>query len=119
MKNSDVLILLEERLHPCIKISGFDNYCQSRNGNIEIFFFPEVCDVSDIVSKQSQPSPEPQSPTDPPPWGSSIVKVPSGLFDTNIRTSSNGKWKVTSTTWETVSPCSQDEFLHHAQLQCL
>ncbi|XP_057639786.1 DENN domain-containing protein 4C isoform X2 [Chionomys nivalis] len=50
----------------------------------------EVCDVSDIVSKQSQPSPEPQSPTEPPAWGSSIVKVPSGLFDTNIRTSSNG-----------------------------
>ncbi|XP_038191490.1 DENN domain-containing protein 4C isoform X2 [Arvicola amphibius] len=50
----------------------------------------EVCDVSDIVSKHSQPSPEPQSPTDPPAWGSSIVKVPSGLFDTNIRTSSNG-----------------------------
>ncbi|CAO2587998.1 DENN domain-containing protein 4C [Lemmus lemmus] len=50
----------------------------------------EVCDVSDIVSKQSQPNPEPQSPTDPPAWGSSIVKVPSGLFDTNIRTSSNG-----------------------------
>ncbi|XP_041507365.1 DENN domain-containing protein 4C isoform X2 [Microtus oregoni] len=50
----------------------------------------EACDVSDIVSKQSQPSPEPQSPTEPPAWGSSIVKVPSGLFDTNIRTSSNG-----------------------------
>lgn len=47
--------------------------------------------MSDIVSKQSQPSPEPQSPTEPPAWGSSIVKVPSGLFDTNIRTSSNGK----------------------------
>ncbi|XP_075801856.1 DENN domain-containing protein 4C isoform X2 [Microtus pennsylvanicus] len=50
----------------------------------------EACDVSDIVSKQSQPSPEAQSPTEPPAWGSSIVKVPSGLFDTNIRTSSNG-----------------------------
>ncbi|XP_059110493.1 DENN domain-containing protein 4C [Peromyscus eremicus] len=48
----------------------------------------EVCDVSAIPSKQSQPSPEPQSPTEAPAWGSSIVKVPSGFFDTNNRTSS-------------------------------
>ncbi|XP_006976037.1 DENN domain-containing protein 4C isoform X2 [Peromyscus maniculatus bairdii] len=50
----------------------------------------EVCDVSAIASKQSQPSPEPQSPTEAPAWGSSIVKVPSGFFDTNNRTSSTG-----------------------------
>ncbi|KAL6050945.1 hypothetical protein STEG23_009303, partial [Scotinomys teguina] len=48
----------------------------------------EVCDVSAIVSKPLQPSPEPQSPTEAPAWGSSIVKVPSGFFDTNNRTSS-------------------------------
>ncbi|XP_036033444.1 DENN domain-containing protein 4C isoform X3 [Onychomys torridus] len=50
----------------------------------------EVCDVSAIASKQSQPSPEPQSPTEAPAWGSSIVKVPSGFFDTSNRTSSTG-----------------------------
>ncbi|KAL1776424.1 DENN domain-containing protein 4C isoform X2 [Sigmodon hispidus] len=49
-----------------------------------------VCDTSAIVSKQLQFSPEPQSPTEPPTWGNSIVKVPSGLFDTNNRTSSTG-----------------------------
>lgn len=47
----------------------------------------EECDISAIVSKHLQPTPEPQSPTEPPAWGSSIVKVPSGLFDTNNRTS--------------------------------
>ncbi|KAF3814242.1 hypothetical protein GH733_018341 [Mirounga leonina] len=40
----------------------------------------EVCDVSAVVAKP-QPSAEPQSPTEPPAWGSSIVKVPSGMFD--------------------------------------
>ncbi|EDL76018.1 rCG23015, isoform CRA_a [Rattus norvegicus] len=48
----------------------------------------EESDLSTIVPKHSQPTPEPQSPTEPPAWGSSIVKVPSGLFDTNNRTSS-------------------------------
>uniref|UniRef100_A0A8C6HJL7 DENN domain containing 4C n=1 Tax=Mus spicilegus TaxID=10103 RepID=A0A8C6HJL7_MUSSI len=47
----------------------------------------EECDRSAIVSKHLQPTPEPQSPTEPPAWGSSIVKVPSGIFDTNNRTS--------------------------------
>ncbi|XP_008582987.1 PREDICTED: DENN domain-containing protein 4C [Galeopterus variegatus] len=50
----------------------------------------EVCDVSAIVAKRSQPSLEPQSPTEPPAWGSSIVKVPSGIFDINSRKSSSG-----------------------------
>lgn len=50
----------------------------------------EESDLSTIVPKHSQPTPEPQSPTEPPAWGSSIVKVPSGLFDTNNRTSSTG-----------------------------
>ncbi|XP_055150106.1 DENN domain-containing protein 4C isoform X8 [Symphalangus syndactylus] len=50
----------------------------------------EVCDASAIVAKHSQPSPEPHSPTEPPAWGSSIVKVPSGIFDTNSRKSSTG-----------------------------
>ncbi|XP_004405730.1 PREDICTED: DENN domain-containing protein 4C [Odobenus rosmarus divergens] len=49
----------------------------------------EVCDVSAVVAKHSQPSAEPQSPTEPPAWGSSIVKVPSGVFDLG-RSSSTG-----------------------------
>lgn len=50
----------------------------------------EVCDVSAVVAKHSQYSGEPQSPTEPPAWGSSIVKVPSGIFDVNGRKSSTG-----------------------------
>uniref|UniRef100_A0A2K5QLM5 DENN domain containing 4C n=1 Tax=Cebus imitator TaxID=2715852 RepID=A0A2K5QLM5_CEBIM len=50
----------------------------------------EVCDASAIVAKHSQPSPEPHSPTEPPAWGSSIVKVPSGIFDINSRKCSTG-----------------------------
>uniref|UniRef100_A0A2I3LHR6 UDENN domain-containing protein n=1 Tax=Papio anubis TaxID=9555 RepID=A0A2I3LHR6_PAPAN len=50
----------------------------------------EVCDASAIVAKHSQPSPEPHSPTESPAWGSSIVKVPSGIFDINSRKSSTG-----------------------------
>lgn len=50
----------------------------------------EVCDTSTIVAKHSQPSPEPQSPTEPPAWGNSIVKVPSGIFDVHSRKSSTG-----------------------------
>uniref|UniRef100_A0A8C3WNW4 DENN domain containing 4C n=1 Tax=Catagonus wagneri TaxID=51154 RepID=A0A8C3WNW4_9CETA len=50
----------------------------------------EGCDVSAVVVKPSQPSTEPQSPTDPPSWGSSIVKVPSGIFDVKGRKNSTG-----------------------------
>lgn len=50
-----------------------------------------MCDVSAVVAKQSQPSAESQSPTEPPAWGSSIVKVPSGIFDLNGRKSSTGE----------------------------
>ncbi|XP_023614678.1 DENN domain-containing protein 4C isoform X2 [Myotis lucifugus] len=50
----------------------------------------EVCDVSAVVAKHSQVSGEPHSPTEPPAWGSSIVKVPSGIFDVNGRKSSTG-----------------------------
>uniref|UniRef100_A0A2K6A962 DENN domain containing 4C n=1 Tax=Mandrillus leucophaeus TaxID=9568 RepID=A0A2K6A962_MANLE len=50
----------------------------------------EVCDASAIVAKHSQPSPEPHSPTESPAWSSSIVKVPSGIFDINSRKSSTG-----------------------------
>lgn len=55
------------------------------------WFFPEVCDVSAVVAKHLQPSGEPQSPTEPPAWGSSIVKVPSGVFDVLGRKSSTGE----------------------------
>lgn len=50
----------------------------------------EVCDVSAVVAKHSQPRAEPQSPTEPPAWGSSIVKAPSGVFDISGRKSSTG-----------------------------
>ncbi|XP_023363938.1 DENN domain-containing protein 4C isoform X2 [Otolemur garnettii] len=50
----------------------------------------EACDVSSIVAKRTQPNQEPQSPTEPPAWSSSIVKVPSGIFDINSRKSSTG-----------------------------
>ncbi|CAH6790513.1 Dennd4c [Phodopus roborovskii] len=68
----------------------------------------EVCDVSAIVSKQSQPSPEPQSPTEPPAWGSSIVKVPSGLFDTSNKTSSTGS--TTNVLFSTQAPVEEPVF---------
>ncbi|XP_042638432.1 DENN domain-containing protein 4C [Orycteropus afer afer] len=50
----------------------------------------EAYDISAIVAKHPEPSPEPQSPTEPPAWGSSIVKVPSGIFDINSRKNSTG-----------------------------
>ncbi|XP_077004186.1 DENN domain-containing protein 4C isoform X2 [Tamandua tetradactyla] len=50
----------------------------------------ELYDVSAIVTKHSQSSPEPWCPTEPLAWGSSIVKVPSGIFDVNSRKSSTG-----------------------------
>uniref|UniRef100_A0A2K6EFC9 DENN domain containing 4C n=1 Tax=Propithecus coquereli TaxID=379532 RepID=A0A2K6EFC9_PROCO len=50
----------------------------------------EACDVSSIVAKHSQPSPEPQSPSEAPAWGNSIVKVPSGIFDINSKKNSTG-----------------------------
>ncbi|TKC49616.1 hypothetical protein EI555_000880, partial [Monodon monoceros] len=50
----------------------------------------KVCDVSAVVAKHSQPSAEPPSPPEPPAWGGSIVKVPSGIFDVNGRKSSTG-----------------------------
>ncbi|KAM6169181.1 DENN domain-containing protein 4C [Rhynchocyon petersi] len=49
----------------------------------------DVCDVPAIVAKHSQTIPE-QSPVEAPAWGSSIVKVPSGIFDTNNRKSTTG-----------------------------
>uniref|UniRef100_A0A8C8YU29 DENN domain containing 4C n=1 Tax=Prolemur simus TaxID=1328070 RepID=A0A8C8YU29_PROSS len=50
----------------------------------------EACDVSSVVAKHSQPSPEPQSPSEAPAWGNTIVKVPSGIFDINSRKSNTG-----------------------------
>ncbi|KAM4877308.1 DENN domain-containing protein 4C isoform 1-T1 [Thomomys bottae] len=50
----------------------------------------DICDVSAMVAKHSQPTPETQSPIDPPAWGSSIVKAPSGIFDINNRKGSTG-----------------------------
>ncbi|XP_012383334.2 DENN domain-containing protein 4C isoform X5 [Dasypus novemcinctus] len=50
----------------------------------------ELHDASAVGVKHSQPSPQPQCPTDSPAWGTSIVKVPSGIFDINGRKSSTG-----------------------------
>lgn len=50
-----------------------------------------MCDISVIVPKHSQLSPESQSPAEPPAWGNSIVKVPSGIFDVHSRKSSTGE----------------------------
>ncbi|XP_004677741.1 PREDICTED: DENN domain-containing protein 4C [Condylura cristata] len=50
----------------------------------------ELCDLSAVVVKHSQPNAEAQSPTEPPAWGSSIVKSPSGIFDVSGRKSSTG-----------------------------
>ncbi|XP_059580658.1 DENN domain-containing protein 4C isoform X3 [Alligator mississippiensis] len=50
---------------------------------------PEVCAADDSGEKQ-QLSTEPHSLTEPPTWGNSIVKVPSGIFDGTGRKSSGG-----------------------------
>ncbi|XP_006864533.1 PREDICTED: DENN domain-containing protein 4C [Chrysochloris asiatica] len=51
----------------------------------------DVCDSAAIVTKHPQPCPEPHSSPEPPAWGSSsIVKVPSGIFDINSRKNSSG-----------------------------
>ncbi|KYO43008.1 hypothetical protein Y1Q_0016120 [Alligator mississippiensis] len=49
----------------------------------------EVCAADDSGEKQ-QLSTEPHSLTEPPTWGNSIVKVPSGIFDGTGRKSSGG-----------------------------
>ncbi|KAK2497755.1 hypothetical protein MC885_014923, partial [Smutsia gigantea] len=56
----------------------------------------EACDVSAAVAKHSEFSAEPPSPTEPPAWGSSIVKVPSGIFGINGRKSSTVFGEVTN-----------------------
>ncbi|KAM9206937.1 DENN domain-containing protein 4C isoform 1-T1 [Dugong dugon] len=68
----------------------------------------EVCDISAIVTKQSQPSPEPQSPAESPVWGSSIVKVPSSIFDINSRKSSTGS--TSNVLFSTQDPVEDAEF---------
>lgn len=50
-----------------------------------------MCDVSAGVAEHSQPGAEPQGTTEPPAWGGSIVKVPSGIFDLGGRKSSTGE----------------------------
>uniref|UniRef100_A0A6I8NT92 DENN domain containing 4C n=1 Tax=Ornithorhynchus anatinus TaxID=9258 RepID=A0A6I8NT92_ORNAN len=41
----------------------------------------ETCEVTDLAEKQNRPGAELLDPADPPPLGSSIVRVPSGIFD--------------------------------------
>ncbi|XP_055973073.1 DENN domain-containing protein 4C [Sorex fumeus] len=48
----------------------------------------EPCDIPATVVKHSQSREELHSPAEPPGWGSSIVKVPSGIFDISSRKSS-------------------------------
>ncbi|XP_056660441.1 DENN domain-containing protein 4C isoform X2 [Monodelphis domestica] len=50
----------------------------------------KASDVPAFVEKVQQLSPEPFNPTETPTWGSSIVKVPSGIFDISSRKSSTG-----------------------------
>ncbi|XP_036290036.1 DENN domain-containing protein 4C isoform X2 [Pipistrellus kuhlii] len=68
----------------------------------------EVCDVSAVVAKHSQASGEPHSPTEPPAWGSSIVKVPSGIFDVNGRKSSTGS--TSNAVFSTLDPIEDTVF---------
>ncbi|KAM9641928.1 DENN domain-containing protein 4C isoform 1-T2 [Trichechus inunguis] len=68
----------------------------------------EVCDISAFVTKQSQPSPEPQGPAESPAWGSSIVKVPSSIFDFNSRKSSTGS--TSNVLFSTQDPVEDAEF---------
>ncbi|XP_019410342.1 PREDICTED: DENN domain-containing protein 4C isoform X1 [Crocodylus porosus] len=49
----------------------------------------EVC-VADDSGEKQQLNTEPHSMTEPPMWGNSIVKVPSGIFDGTGRKSSGG-----------------------------
>ncbi|XP_067409240.1 DENN domain-containing protein 4C isoform X4 [Emydura macquarii macquarii] len=54
------------------------------------------CKIKDITGEvcgfgeKHQQSAEPHSPKEPPTWGSSIVKVPSGIFDSTGRKNSSG-----------------------------
>ncbi|XP_074851074.1 DENN domain-containing protein 4C [Carettochelys insculpta] len=54
------------------------------------------CKTEDLTGEiggpgeKHQPSAEPHSSTEPPAWGSSIVKVPSGIFDSTGRKNSSG-----------------------------
>uniref|UniRef100_A0A7N4NT45 DENN domain containing 4C n=1 Tax=Sarcophilus harrisii TaxID=9305 RepID=A0A7N4NT45_SARHA len=50
----------------------------------------EISDVPAFVEKLQQLSPEPFNPAEAPILGSSIVKVPSGIFDISNRKSSTG-----------------------------
>ncbi|XP_036116861.1 DENN domain-containing protein 4C isoform X1 [Molossus molossus] len=68
----------------------------------------EVCDVSAVVAKHSQAGGETQSAPEPPAWGSSIVKVPSGIFDVNGRKSSTGS--TTNVLFSTPDPVEDAVF---------
>uniref|UniRef100_A0A8C0AT01 DENN domain containing 4C n=1 Tax=Buteo japonicus TaxID=224669 RepID=A0A8C0AT01_9AVES len=58
------------------------------DGDILILFLVEVC--TEKSDEKQQLNIETHSPTDPPSWGNSIVKVPSGIFDSSGRKSSAG-----------------------------
>uniref|UniRef100_A0A663N2Z4 DENN domain containing 4C n=2 Tax=Athene cunicularia TaxID=194338 RepID=A0A663N2Z4_ATHCN len=53
---------------------------------VHILFFLEV--YTEKSNEKQQLNVEIRSPTDPPAWGNSIVKVPSGIFDSSGRKSS-------------------------------
>uniref|UniRef100_A0A8D0F924 DENN domain containing 4C n=1 Tax=Strix occidentalis caurina TaxID=311401 RepID=A0A8D0F924_STROC len=53
---------------------------------VHILFFLEVC--TEKSNEKQQLNIETRSPADPPAWGNSIVKVPSGIFDSSGRKSS-------------------------------
>ncbi|XP_023571586.1 DENN domain-containing protein 4C isoform X2 [Octodon degus] len=75
----------------------------------------EVCDVFALKVKLSQPSLESQSPSDPPSWGSSIVKVPSSVFDVSNRKSSTGN--TSNVLFSTQNPFENTVFDEDAHLK--
>lgn len=57
--------------------------------NVHILFLAEIS--TEKSYEKQQLNIETPSPADPPAWGNSIVKVPSGIFDSSGRKSSDGE----------------------------
>lgn len=57
--------------------------------DVHILFLAEIS--TEKSYEKQQLNIESQSPADPPAWGNSIVKAPSGIFDSSGRKSSNGE----------------------------
>lgn len=57
--------------------------------NVHILFLAEIS--TEKSCEKQQLNIETPGPADPPAWGNSIVKVPSGIFDSSGRKSSDGE----------------------------